>query len=350
METIVLKLNPKRPDKKKIKKAADIIKSGGLVVFPTETVYGLGANAFDKSAVRRIFETKGRPTDNPLIVHIYSKRQLNEITKEAPKIAKKLANKFWPGALTLILKKKQIIPSEVTCGLRTVAVRMPSHSVARALCKEAGVPIAAPSANISGRPSITSGRHAIEEFLGKVECIIDAGQTDIGLESTVLDMTSKVPELLRPGGITPEEIMSVCGEIKVGKVAKAKGEESTPKSPGTKYRHYAPKAKVILAEGPEKKAIILAEKIAKAKAIEGKKVALLLLKTERNRCHITNLSGKIKSIQLYGKKNIAKRLFFALRKLDSEKTEIIVANAIDENGLGLAIMNRLRKASTIIVA
>lgn len=349
MQTIVLKVDPKRPEQVKIKKAASIIKSGGLVVFPTETVYGLGANAFDRKAVERIFETKGRPSDNPLIVHIYSKKQLNDITQEVPDKAKKLAEKFWPGALTMIFKKKEIIPPEVTCGLNTVAVRMPSHKVARALCKSTGVPIAAPSANSSGRPSITSGKHAIEELLGKVECIIDAGNTDIGLESTVIDMSSKVPEILRPGGVTAEDIRAVCGKIKVGKIAMAKGKASTPRSPGTKYRHYAPKAKMILVEGPEEKAALEAEKIALAKASEGKNTALLSLRTRKLRKVVKPGTEKVTIMALYGKKEIAKRLFFSLRKFDSEGIEVIVTNAIDEKDLGLAIMNRLRKASSEVI-
>ncbi|MEM4663295.1 MAG: L-threonylcarbamoyladenylate synthase [Candidatus Diapherotrites archaeon] len=346
METVILKINPKKPEIQKIKIAANIIKRGGLVVFPTETVYGLGANALDRDAIKRIFETKGRPADNPIIVHIYKKRQLNEIAMEIPDLAYKLIEKFWPGPLTLILKKKEIIPPEVTGGLKTIAVRMPSHKVARALCKASGIPIAAPSANLSGKPSITTGKDAIDELAGKVECIIDAGATDIGLESTVLDLTSDIPEILRPGGITAEEIRKVFKGTVVGEIAMAKKNVASPKSPGTKYRHYAPKAMLVLVEGDEKKAIKKAENIAIKYAKNNKKVALLRLETTKL---MKNTTTKIRTILLRGKKQIAKKLFSSLRMLDAEGTDIIVTNAIDEKGLGLAIMNRLRKASSYTV-
>lgn len=341
MKTLILKINPKRPSIASIKRAAEIIRNNGLVVFPTETVYGLGANALNRNAVKKIFEAKGRPLDNPIIVHIYSTRQLNEIAKRIPKSAMLLAEKFWPGPLTMILHKKKIVPDEVTAGLKTVAVRMPSHSIARALCKYSGVPIAAPSANLSGRPSATSSAHAIKDFKGKVDCIIDGGRTDIGLESTVVDLTTKTPFILRPGGITAEQIREILPELKVHAVARAEKKVTIAKSPGTKYRHYAPEAKLILVEGEKEKAAKEAIKIARKYLKKRKKTALLLLGIKK-RAKIDD----IMAIRFSRKEDIAKNLFDALRRLDASGIEVIVANSVDENGLGLAIMNRLRRASS----
>lgn len=339
-KTLILKVNPNRPAIEKIRIAANLIKQGELVAFPTETVYGLGANAFDESAVRKIFEAKGRPLDNPIIVHIYSIDQLYELTEKIPAKALKLAEHFWPGPLTMVLKKSSKVPNAVTAGLDTVAIRMPSHKVAMLLCKEAKLPIAAPSANLSGKPSPTNANHVVEDFMGKIACIIDAGSTNIGLESTVVDLTSKRATLLRPGGITAEQLKEVLPELKVHAVARAKRKASIAKSPGTKYRHYAPKAKLILVEGVKEKAIEKATKLAERFA-ENKKVALLILSSKKK----SQLKGVIVK-QLYQKSLIAKRLFALLRKLDAENIDIIIVNAIDEKGIGLAIMNRLRRASS----
>lgn len=338
--TLILKVNPNRPALAKIRLAAKLLEKGKLVAFPTETVYGLGANAFDESAVKKIFEAKGRPLDNPIIVHIYSIEQLYGLAKKVPKKALMLAKRFWPGPLTMILQKKACIPNAVTAGLNTVAVRMPSHKVARLLCREAKLPIAAPSANLSGRPSPTNAKHVIEDFKGKIACIIDAGNTNIGLESTVVDLTPKRATLLRPGGITAEQLSKVLPELRVHAVARAKEKVSVAKSPGTKYRHYAPKAELILVEGAKEKAIEKATKLAKHFA-EKKKVALLILASKKK----PQLKGVIVK-QLYQKNSIAKRLFALLRELDARNVDIIIVNAIDEKELGLAIMNRLRRASS----
>jgi len=251
-----------------------------------------------------------------------------------------LAKSFWPRPLTMILRKKACIPDAVTAGLDTVAIRMPSHKVARLLCKEAKLPIAAPSANLSGRPSPTNAKHVIEDFKGKIACIIDGGSTNIGLESTVVDLTAKRATLLRPGGITAEQLSKVLSELKVHEVARADKNARVAKSPGTKYRHYAPKAKLILVEGAKEKAIEKATELAKRFA-EKKKVALLILASKKK----PRLKGVIVK-RLYQKSSIAKRLFALLRELDSKNVDIIIVNAIDEKELGLAIMNRLRRASS----
>jgi len=341
MKTLILKINPKKPSIARIKKAARFIRNGELVVFPTETVYGLGADALNRNAVKKIFEAKGRPQDNPIIVHIYSVRQLHKLAKKIPKSAMLLSKKFWPGPLTMILPKRNVVPDEVTAGLKTVAIRMPSHRIARLLCKYAGVPIAAPSANISGRPSATCAAHAIRDFKEKVACIIDGGSTNIGVESTVVDLTSKRPTILRPGGITAEQIKEILPKIKVHAVARAKKMVTVARSPGTKYRHYAPEAKLILVEGKKEMAIKEAVRTARGYLKKGKKTALLLLGSDKK----VKTKG-LKIIWLRKKEDIARNLFAALRMLDSIGVEVIVANAIDERGLGLAIMNRLRKASS----
>ncbi len=339
MKTLVLKVNPKKPELEKIRIAAELLRKGKLVAFPTETVYGLGANAFDEQAVKKIFKAKGRPLDNPIIVHIYSLKQLYEIASKIPEEALLLAKRFWPGPLTIILPKKKSIPDVVTANLKTVAVRMPKHAVARALCKQAALPIAAPSANISGKPSPTSAKHVKEDFYGKIACIIDAGRTNIGLESTVVDLSSKRPVLLRPGGVTAEQLKKILTELEVHAVAKAEKSVSIAKSPGTKYRHYAPEAKLILVEGKKEKALAKAVELAEQHAISGLRTALLLIDVKKDMA-LENVVVKRFSTKL----SAARHLFSALRELDEQGIEIIVVNGIDERGLGLAIMNRLRRA------
>jgi L-threonylcarbamoyladenylate synthase len=340
MKTLILKVDPKRPSLAAIKKAAEFIKKGELVAFPTETVYGLGADALNEDAVRKIFEAKGRPLDNPIIVHIYSIEQLKELARNIPKSALILAKNFWPGPLTMILHKRACVSKAVTAGLGTVAIRMPSHRIARLLCKHAERPIAAPSANLSGRPSASNAKHVIEDFKGKIACIIDGGKTNIGLESTVIDLTVKRPVILRPGGITAEQLSKLLPEVKVHAVARAEKKASIAKSPGTKYRHYAPKAKLVLVEGPKEKAVAKALALAKQHS-KTKKVALLVLGTGRK----VRVKGVVVKV-VQKKQDIGKQLFALLRELDAKRVEIIFANAIDEKGLGLAIMNRLRRASS----
>ena len=340
MKTEILKINPKKVSIAAIKKAAAFIKKGELVAFPTETVYGIGADALNEKAVEKIFKAKGRPLDNPIIVHIYSPKQLKKLAKNIPKNAMKAAKHFWPGPFTMILHKRACVPKAVTGGLETVAVRMPSHKIARLLCKYAERPIAAPSANISGRPSASNAKHVVSDFEGRIACIIDGGNVTIGLESTVVDFTTKKPEVLRPGGTTVEELKKVLPEIEVHAVARAEKKVSVAKSPGTKYRHYAPKARLVLVEGPKDKAVAKAVELAKHYA-KAKKVALLLLGTKKK---VTSKRFIVKPLQ--SKRKAAEKLFSTLRELDRKNVELIIANAVDEKGLGLAIMNRLRRAST----
>jgi len=312
MKTLILKINPKNPERDKIKKAAEIIRKGEMVAFPTETVYGLGANALDASAVGKIFKAKGRPGDNPLIVHIADKEDLNKLVIDIPEIANILIDKFWPGPLTLVLKKNKIVPSEVTAGLDTVAIRMPQNKIALALIEESG-PIAAPSANLSTKPSGTSVEHVIQDFNGKIDCIIDGGEAEIGLESTVIDLTSNPIAILRPGKITFEQLNKMIPDLVVSSHVKSK-----VRSPGMKYKHYSPKAKVMLAKD-------------KSEIVKIKK---------------KYFDKKIRVIDINNNILLAKNLFKIFRESDLKGYEIIVVRTVNEKGLGLAIMNRLRKAAS----
>ncbi|MEM0360736.1 MAG: L-threonylcarbamoyladenylate synthase, partial [Candidatus Diapherotrites archaeon] len=291
------------------------------------------------------FKAKGRPYDNPLIVHIAEKKDLEKLALQVPFKALKLAKAFWPGPLTIVLKKSSLVPCEVTCGLNTVAIRMPSHKIARALIKASGVPIAAPSANLSGKPSPTIAKHVIQDLKGRVEAIIDGGNATIGLESTVIDLTSNPPTLLRPGGITREEIEEILGPIKLHSSLKGKlfSLKAKAKSPGMKYRHYSPKAKIFLVEGePEKVRAKIAGLALKFKK-KGKIVGVLYCSKKS--------PYSADSLKFAGSshKEIARNLFKKFRAFDREGIQIIIAEGISEEGLGLAIMNRMKRASYRIV-
>lgn len=343
IKTKVVKMNRENIDVDVIKEAADIINRGGIVVFPTETVYGIGADALNDEAVDKIFKAKGRPQDNPLIVHISAFDELYGLAKTVPENAKKLAEKYWPGPLTMILYKKDILSDKITAGLDTAAIRLPENKIALALIKESGKPIAAPSANTSGKPSPTEADHVIEDLMGKVDMIIDGGSTDIGLESTVVDMTSEVPMILRPGGVTGENIKGVLGNCMYDPAIIKSSEKIVPKSPGQKYRHYSPKAKVILYKGDvEKIALKINEDYVKFSS-EGYKVGIMsTVQTEKYyKGKLTILCGdRTKPL------SISSNLFRDLRNFDHIGVNIILAEAVDENGLGKAIMNRLGKASS----
>ena len=341
--TIVLKVNSENPEEDKIKAAAKIIRRGGLVAFPTETVYGLGADALNPKAVQRIFEAKNRPFDNPLIVHIADKREIYRLSDEIPEGIDKLMD-FWPGPLTLILKASRIVPRETTGGLDTVAIRMPNHKVALALIRESRVPIAAPSANLSGRPSPTTAMHVKQDLEGRIDMILDAGPTKIGVESTVLDLTSKPPQILRPGGLPFEELKRVLKEITIHPSAVADKNlqiERAP-SPGMKHRHYSPKAQLILVEGDIDAVINKIQELVDRYDESGKKVGVLA--TDETRYHYR--ADVIKSL---GSREdfacLAKNLFRLLREFDEEKVDVIIAEGVPLKNLGLAVMNRLRKAS-----
>lgn len=336
--TRVIKVSPKKL-KQVIAEAAKVIQSGGLVAFPTETVYGLGANALDRSAVKKIFEAKGRPLDNPIIVHV-TKRDLHKVVTEVPTTAKRLIDKFWPGPLTLILKKRPEIPDEVTAGLRTVAVRCPANPIALALVEAVG-PIAAPSANKSGRPSPTTARDVIEDLGSKIDLVLDGGPTKFGLESTVFDIKSK--KVVRPGPITLEQIRKI---VKGAKLISQRTIEAArrPIAPGMKYRHYAPKAKLILFEGPVDE---LPAKIIKfSKEMRGKIAIIATAETEKY------YAGR-KAIFIVGQRKkpvtIAQNLFSLFRKLDKLGYDTILSEGVEEREVGTAVMNRLRKAASKII-
>ncbi len=321
-------------DERKIKLAARFILNGKLVAFPTETVYGLGADALNTNAVRRIFKAKGRPADNPLIIHIARFEDLKRLTSHIPPEAKLLAEQFWPGPLTMILPKREEVPYVTTGGLDTVAVRMPSHPIARALIEES-TPIAAPSANISGRPSPTLAEHVIDDFYGKIECIIDGGETQLGVESTVIDLTSEKPVLLRPGGLPLEELEKAIGEIEIHPAVRGKLID-VAKSPGMKYRHYSPKAKVIVVEGGKENVRKKIPELVEEYRSKGFRVGVIA--TEVYEADEFFNLGKTED-------EVARNLFRALRELDKRGVEIIIAEGIEERGLGFAVMNRLRKAA-----
>lgn len=344
LKTIVFKVNPENPDEEKINVAAEVIRRGGIVAFPTETVYGLGVDALNKEAVKRMYEVKGRPPDNPTIVHIAEFNDVYRLAVDVPEVAEELMKRFWPGPLTIVLKASNIVPRITTGGLETVGIRMPKHNVALALIKASKTPIAAPSANIAGKPSPTTAQHVIQDFYGSIDVILDAGPTKIGVESTVLDLTTKPPQILRPGGVTYEELKEVLGDIIVHKAAKAK--EDIPidevKSPGMKYRHYAPKAELIVVEGETDKIIKEINKLINEYSKMGRRVGVMATdETVKN-----YEMGIVKSVGSRSDlSTIARNLFRILREFDDEGVELILAEGVPEEGLGLAIMNRLRKAS-----
>lgn len=329
-------------DEKILKEAGNIIKAGGLVAFPTETVYGLGGDALNPRSSKKIYEAKGRPSDNPLIVHIARLEDLPHIVSFIPDSAKALAEHFWPGPLTMIFQKSEIVPGETTGGLGTVAVRFPSDPIAQALIKEAGGYVAAPSANTSGRPSPTSGKHVYEDLQGKIEMLIDGGNCHIGLESTIVDMTEEIPVILRPGYITEEMLESVLHKVDVDRTILSAASGIAPKAPGMKYRHYAPKGELVIVKGDGDKVIAYVnEKIRKGHA-SGKKMGVIA--TDET---IGQYDDCIK--KSVGKRtdeaSIARRLYEILREFDEEEVEDIYTEAFDSSGMGQAIMNRLLKAA-----
>ncbi len=342
--TLVLKVNARKPEMDKIRIAADTIRKGGIVAFPTETVYGLGADALNAEAVGKLFEAKKRPPDNPIIVHVASKKDVYRLARDIPKAAENSMAKFWPGPLTLVLKRSRLVPDITVVGLDTIAIRMPKNKVALVLLKESGTPIAAPSANLAGKPSPTNAQHVIEDLAGRIDIVLDAGPTKIGVESTVVNMTSSPPEILRPGGTPYERLREVLGKVKLHPLAKAEKKVRITKaiSPGMKHRHYAPEAEMIIVEGELEKVIGKVRELAEIYAAKGKRVGILA--TDES---VFNYEADVVK-SLGGRENpamIAKKLFRLLRLLDKEKVDIIIAEGISLQGLGLAVMNRLRKAA-----
>ena len=329
-----------------IREASEILKSGGLVAFPTETVYGLGGDATDKEASRKIYAAKGRPSDNPLIVHIAKFSQLEDITENLPKTAKLLADAFWPGPLTMVCNKNQVIPYETTGGLDTVAVRMPNNPVALALIRESGCMIAAPSANTSGRPSPTKASHVYEDLSGKIEAILDGGAVDIGLESTIVDLTEDVVTILRPGFINMDMLREVVGEVRMdpGIVYNDKGTTSgaKPKAPGMRYKHYAPKGDLTIISGEEDTVVDKINQLTREALKEGKKVGIIATSETADRYP----EGEVLVIgNRSDESSIAHNLYDILRRFDELSVDLIYSESFATPKMGQAIMNRLLKAA-----
>ena len=316
-----------------IKKAGEILKNGGLIAFPTETVYGLGANGLDEAAVSKVYKAKGRPSDNPMILHISQIDEIYDIAEEINEDCLKLMEAFWPGPLTVVVKRKKIVPNTTTGGLDTVGIRMPSDKTARLLIKEAGIPIAAPSANLSGKPSPTMPEHVIKDMNGRIDGIICGGKCQVGIESTVVLVTGDTPIILRPGKITKEDMKKVLGKevkidpaIEITEIKNNKDQDFRPMAPGMKYRHYAPDAEMVVIEGPEEKVKEEIKRREEKIKAEGKKVGVIIFGDENF-------------------EEAAHDLFADLRKMDDEGVEYIIAGAVKSEGLGYAVMNRMLKSA-----
>lgn len=317
--------------------AAKILQQDEVVAFPTETVYGLGANATSDTAVEKIFKAKGRPSDNPLIVHISNKEQLEGLVEEIPSDASKLIDAYWPGPLTIIFKNKEdVFSGRVTAGLDTVGIRMPDHPVALSIIEAAGLPIAAPSANRSGKPSPTTAQHVIDDLEGRIAGVVDGGETGVGVESTVVDCTGEIPVILRPGGITKEQLEEVVGKVEVD--PSLKEGKGAPKSPGMKYTHYAPDAPVYLVDGTKEDV----QRLVDEKKGEGLKVGVLTTEEQMDwyQADLILSAGRRDDL-----KTVAQHLYDTLRAFNRSNVDIIFAEMFPEEGVGLAIMNRLQKAA-----
>lgn len=343
MNTITIKIEIENIDGEDLKHAAGIIKSGGIVAFPTETVYGLGANGLDTEAVEKIFKAKGRPADNPLILHVCALSQVESLVEEISDTARMCMAQFWPGPLTILFKRSELVPDIVSAGLDTVAIRMPDNGIALKLIELSETPIAAPSANLSGRPSPTSFKHVKEDMMGKIDMIIDGGSTGIGLESTVLDLSGDLPMILRPGGVTIEQLKKLIPNIVFDKSIIDNSSSIIPKSPGQKYRHYAPKSEMILFGGDLGKVVDEIKKLSKAYLLDGKKVGIMCTDQTEDLYE----DGIIISLGSRDEEStIAQSLFDTLRRFDEEGVDIILAESMDMSNLGSAIMNRLKKAAS----
>jgi L-threonylcarbamoyladenylate synthase len=341
MHTQYYLVDRERPDSRILTRAATVLSQGGLVAFPTETVYGLGANGLDPRAVARIFAAKGRPADNPLILHIADPYAVDKLARQVPASARVLMAEYWPGPLTLVLARTKAVPDVVTGGLDTVAIRLPDSEVARQLIRLAGIPVAAPSANTSGRPSPTTAQDVLADMAGKIEMVLDAGPCSIGVESTVVDCTTPVPTVLRPGGITVEMLLATLGEVEIDPaLAHAVG---VPRAPGMKYRHYAPAAPLELVEGSYPAVAEVLRQQVERQLAAGKRVGAVVSAETAPQLPAAAVAA------VYGSRQdpdaVAAGLYIALRRFDSEPVDVIFAEGIAETGLGLAVMNRLRKAA-----
>ena len=342
METIVSKITHTTEDNAIIQKAGEIIRAGGLVAFPTETVYGLGGDALSPEASGKIYAAKGRPSDNPLIIHICKLEDVTRIVSEFPDKAQRLAEEFWPGPLTMVLPKADIVPKQTTGGLDTVAVRMPVDPTALAFIEAAGGYVAAPSANISGRPSPTGAKYVIEDMDGRVEMILDDGDVEVGLESTIVDLTGEVPVLLRPGFITLKMLEEVLGQVDVDRTILDGNCLDKPKAPGMKYRHYAPKGELTIVTGEATVVLDRINELAAKEAEGGKKVGIIATDETMGAYHAHSVkSAGMRSDEV----SIAKNLYRILREFDDEGIEVIFSESFADGGIGQAIMNRLLKAA-----
>lgn len=342
MNTKVVRIDEQHIDDALIREAGRIIRTGGLVAFPTETVYGLGGDALNPASSKKIYEAKGRPSDNPLIVHIARMEDLDALVRKAPETAKKLATAFWPGPLTMIMEKSELVPKETTGGLDTVAVRMPSHPIALAFIEAAGGYVAAPSANRSGRPSPTVADYVVEDLDGRIEMILDGGDVELGLESTIVDMTVEPPVILRPGFVTEEELAGVLGQVEQDATLFSDNSGQAPKAPGMKYRHYAPKGELTIVRGAVP-AVINYINTRLAEGRENNKKTGVIATDETigtYRADVLRSVGERTDVNA-----VARGLYRILREFDDEGVELIYSESFDGNGVSQAVMNRLLKAA-----
>lgn len=342
IKTEIIKINPAAIDGKVIARAGNILKRGGLVAFPTETVYGLGGDATNPNASHRIYRAKGRPSDNPLIVHITNMKALEEMVAQVPPAAYALAERFWPGPLTMIFPKNKKIPYETTGGMDTVAVRMPSDPIARALIDASSGYVAAPSANTSGRPSPTQAEHVAQDLNGKIEMILDGGPVNIGLESTIVDLTEDVPMILRPGYITLEMLRRELGEVRIDPGLSAADSDRKPKAPGMKYRHYAPRADLKVVEGETGAVVQKINSMCEALTAEKKSVGIIATEETKDLYRqgiVISIGGRD------DEEAIARHLYGSLRQFDELGVDVIFSESFVAAGMGQAIMNRLLKAA-----
>lgn len=343
MNTILRKVDVDNIDMEVIKEASDILHAGDMVAFPTETVYGLGADALDEKASKKIYAAKGRPSDNPLIVHVANEQQILPLVKEIPESARKLMKAFWPGPLTIIFNKSDVVPYGTTGGLDTVAIRMPNHKVALTLIEESNIPIAAPSANTSGRPSPTTAMHVMDDLNGKISMVIDGGAVGIGIESTIVDVTGDIPMILRPGYINKKMLEEVVGEVTIDKaILGPVSPDLKPKAPGMKYKHYATKADFTMFDGDIDKVADRINELAESYIKKGYKVGIISSAESKDRYRY----GEVISI---GSRNnelsISKNLYKVLREFDDKQVDYILGETFRSEELGQAIMNRLLKAA-----
>ena len=342
MDTQIIQVDEQHIQINLLRQAGEIIKAGGLVAFPTETVYGLGGDALNPDSSRKIYEAKGRPSDNPLIVHICRMEDLPYLVKEIPEAAKKLADAFWPGPLTMIFRKSPAVPTETTGGLATVAVRMPSHKTALSFIREAGGYVAAPSANRSGKPSPTCAKYVEEDMAGRIEMILDGGDVEIGLESTIVDMTEEIPVILRPGYITKEMLEEALGSVREDGTMMSDESGQAPKAPGMKYRHYAPKGSLVIVDGEEARVTAYINEQLERLRREGHRTGVIGTDATiaRYRGDVCKSAGSREDDN-----TIAKELYRILREFDDEEVTAIFSESFDTAGIGQAIMNRLLKAA-----